>query len=841
MPRRQLVLTALAVALLVLGPGSGTAASAAGDAKAPAQLPAQYRPWLDEVKLLISKQELQTFLALEKDYQRDGFIHRFWEARNPYPGSARNAFKEQWEVRLAKARQEYGNIAEDRARMLLLHGEPGSVLKTDCGALLWPVEVWFYPVGDRMPRGFYLIFWQPSAGGTYRLWRLSDGAGVLLSSFRSALVEAFNQEVNWLIYELQHRCPVDGVAVERALRYAISEEQSAFFNFLEAPPPPRDREWLSTFHAVSTDLPAAAPSLAARLELSYPRRERERTVVAALLRVPKSGAQPAGGPGGSGSYDFLVEGEVLHGTELVESFRYSFGLPASTISGAEIPLVFERLLWPGEYTLIVRLEDLHSHAGHREEQPLEVPAIAEAKAASAAAPSAAALARASPAIKLIPPEGDLQSGAVRLDAEVAGDPEAIRKVTFFLDGKEMLTKARPPFGVELNLGKLPRSREVRAVAYDAAGREVASDTLLLNAPKQRFAVRLLEPQAGVAYRGRVTARAEVRLPDGASLERLELFANDDRVATLYQPPFVQTVPLPAAAGPTVVRAVGYLADGSSTEDLVVVNAPEASERLDVRLVELYASVLDGSNRPVRDLARGDFKVLEDGKEQTLLRFEQVTDLPVHLLLVIDTSASMAHSLPQVQKAALAFVERLITPRDRAALLTFSDTPVLRSQLTSDHAALALALAGLHAERGTAFFDSLVYGLSYMKGIHGQAALLLFTDGDDHLSHLGFDEALAFARRSGVAIYAVGAQVSRLDLQARGRLSKLASETGGRSIFIDSAAELEAVYAAIEQELRARYLLAYQSQNTARDGAFRSVDVRVAGAGREVKTIRGYYP
>jgi hypothetical protein len=65
--------------------------------------------------------------------------------------------------------------------------------------------------------------------------------------------------------------------------------------------------------------------------------------------------------------------------------------------------------------------------------------------------------------------------------------------------------------------------------------------------------------------------------------------------------------------------------------------------------------------------------------------------------------------------------------------------------------------------------------------------------------------------------------------------------GASAFFIDSAAELDGVYAAIEDELRSRYLLAYQPKAPPREGEFRAVEVRVAGAGLRVKTIRGYYP
>jgi Ca-activated chloride channel family protein len=670
----------------------------------------------------------------------------------------------------------------------------------------------------------------------------------------------------------------------RAIDAADREDQDGLFNHLFAPPPPRDVEWLGTFRGLSTDVPAGAAPLPAKVELQFPARDRGRTVMQGLVLVPVAASSPADLEGHR-SFNFLLTGEVLHASELVESFRYRFDLPSAGVAGDTLPLAFERALHPGDYVLVLRVEDLHSHHNFRDERPIAVPAAdslpeigttreppevtaalaaarAELLAAGAAgtaapgsstgsgAPGAAGLA---PNVHLVPPVAAEQTGAVRLVAEASGD--GIRKVTFFLDGKEMLSRLRSPYSVELNLGPVPVTREVRAAAFDAGGRELASDTLLLNAPKQRFAVRLVEPRSGGSYRGRVLARAEVQVPDGASLERLELFLDDQRVATLYQAPWTQLISLPSpaaaasggaggdgVAAASFVRAVAYLADGAATEDLVVINSSNVVEKLDVRLVELYAAVFDRGGRPVGELHEGDFKVFDGGEAQSLLRFERVRDLPVHLLFAIDTSASMAAALPQVQKAALAFLQRTLTPKDRAALLTFSDSPVLRTPFTSNLETLAGALAGLNAERGTALFDSLVYGLSYMKGVqHGQSAVVLFTDGGDHLSRLSFDEALAFARRAGIAIYAIGAHVPRLDLQIRGHLAKLAEETGGRSFFIESASELDGVYAAIEDELRSRYLLAYQPKAAPRAGEFRAVEVRVAGDGMRVKTIRGYYP
>ena len=63
-----------------------------------------------------------------------------------------------------------------------------------------------------------------------------------------------------------------------------------------------------------------------------------------------------------------------------------------------------------------------------------------------------------------------------------------------------------------------------------------------------------------------------------------------------------------------MRAVAYLAGGGSTEDLVLVNSPGFNQKLDVQFVELYTSVVDNRGRPVDGLAKGDFKVFEDGRK-----------------------------------------------------------------------------------------------------------------------------------------------------------------------------------------------------------------------------------
>ena len=81
--------------------------------------------FLDDVDLLIGDEERQAYLALLRPYQKQAFIRRFWEVRDPYPQTARNELEERWTERLALARERYGGLADARSRMLLWNGEPG--------------------------------------------------------------------------------------------------------------------------------------------------------------------------------------------------------------------------------------------------------------------------------------------------------------------------------------------------------------------------------------------------------------------------------------------------------------------------------------------------------------------------------------------------------------------------------------------------------------------------------------------------------------------------------------------------------------------------------------------
>ncbi len=827
--------------------------------KAAETLPAKYRTWIDAVDILLSDEEWDLFLGLTKDYQRDAFIERFWQVRDENPRTPRNEFREGWEARTEEARRRYVNLRDARARAMRLNGIPDSVLTSDCPMVLWPLEVWYFSRSEQTKRELILILYKKWGAGRWRIWDPAEGGvGALIADGaategapvdrdpRSAMA---GEESKGGLARVATCGPDDkGKRIAAAIGWILEKSRDWPFILQKADSAPAapSGEWVQTFESYLTDVPAGAPALEAKLDVEFPGRQRSRTVLQGLVAAPAAEAgvvQLAG----SRSYNFLLTGEVLTKEAeagLFDRFRFRFDVPASEApAGSTIPLVFQRPLRPGEYTLVLKVEDLNSGRFYRVERPVTVPLVeasvpapppSDPDTARVLAAANQALANGDTVVQILPPPGELPTGMNRFDTLTSGD---IAQVTFSLDGKPVLTKKKPPFSVELDLGALPRPRTLTAVGYDLAGRELARDERLVNAAANRFRVRLAEPRRGERYETSVPVRAEVEAPDGETVERVEVYLNETRVATLYQPPYNQAVILPKDQSLAYVRAVAYLSDGNMTEDLVFVNAPDYLEELDVDFVELYTSVTDRQGRPVEGLTAKDFKVEEDGVPQALARFERVTDLPIHAAVALDVSASMEDSLDQARAAALQFLETAVRPKDRAALITFNDRPFLAVKFTKDVNALAGGLAGVKAERGTALYDTIVFTLFYFNGVKGQRAILLLSDGKDEGSRFSWEDALDYARRAGVAIYPIGLGKE----VEKPKLKKLAEETGGRAFFLDDAAGLAPVYAAIEEELHAKYLIAYQSTNTGGGDTFRTVELKVAKPGVEAKTIRGYYP
>jgi len=503
-----------------------------------AALPEKHRAWLAEVDPILAPDEKAAFLGLAKDYQRDAFIKRFWEARDPYPRTARNEFKEAWSVKARAARDLFPDLYDVRARLLLLNGAPDERIESNCPNVFVPLEVWFWSRAERTGSELVLVFYKPYASWPFRLWHPMEGPGVLRPESPLADTDALTSCGD----PGKHRKIVAGIGWISSQPVLQWETLQARF---DSPPDPPGGEWIAAFASYSTDLPEGASPLTARLTVDFPGRAQSRTVVQGLVVVAAEDAGQAQ-VADYRSFDFLLTGEILANGELFDSFRYKFDLP---VSGESLPLAFQRSLRPGTYTLIVKLEDVNSGKVFREERALEVPSRpqeaapalpSDPESARLLAEANAAIGRGEVTLSLLPPVAgnNLPTGLQRFDTLVTG---TVAAVVFALNGKPLLTKRRPPYSVEIDLGTVPQSHLLTATAVDAAGQELASDEIQVNTAPQRFRLRLVEPRRGRHYTGSLLARAALDVPEGQTVERIEIFLDDTRVATLFQPPWEQPV------------------------------------------------------------------------------------------------------------------------------------------------------------------------------------------------------------------------------------------------------------------------------------------------------------
>ncbi|HEX6202469.1 MAG TPA: VWA domain-containing protein [Thermoanaerobaculia bacterium] len=850
--------------------------------------------WQDGAGWLLAEGERAALLGMD-EAARGAWIEGFL-ARDPVPETAENELVLGIAARRALMLDAVASPTDVRGRLLFLHGPPVERLTIDCGLAFRPLEIWTWgdPAGPQEAANVHsVLVYQDTRSGEWRLWLPQHGKRALYTREMEHWLEDWEElrgrGLRARRFDLQacRETPrVDRATGVRGLADADRQRPRAE-DFLAFLAPPSD---LAAWAAAAAATPLPAPPLAtAGLEVRFPASEGQRTTARLVVGLPPGAAEAVVregrlSSGGAEAWDaaFEEEGEVALGAPLsgtsaeeaaatgaerevrlvvegvierdaavFERFRVRFR-PDAPEDDRPLALVLDRPLRP-QADYLVRLavrDEVSGRVGHLA-GAFRVPA--EPRPEDAAPPAADVvvalgedLAREALAgadhLLLVPPEQTVVLGLWRAEALVSGS--RIVRVEFLVDGQAQLVRSRPPFTAELRLDRFPREQVIGAVGYDVAGEVVAVDEVVVNQPRGQLRVRIVEPARGVRMSGRGTARVEVTVPDGRRVERVEIEINEEPVAVLERPPWEAPIEVPGGEGVVYLSATAWLDDGSRAEDVRVLNAPGYIEQVDVALIELYVAAVDRDNHPVPGLAESDFRVLEDGRPQEVRRFEEVRDLPLAVGLVLDTSGSMESSLAEAQRAAEGFLRGVVRPSDTAFAVAFASHPVLLVPPTDDVDAVADAVTGLRANGMTVLHDALVTALYYFRGLEGQKALVLLSDGDDTASAVPWGDALEYARRMNTAVYTIGLGVGRLDVGIRGKLEELARSTGGRSFFIGQATELDGVYEQIEEELRSRYLLAYSSDRPPGAEAgdeFRRVEVEVARPGVTGRTIRGYYP
>jgi VWFA-related protein len=267
--------------------------------------------------------------------------------------------------------------------------------------------------------------------------------------------------------------------------------------------------------------------------------------------------------------------------------------------------------------------------------------------------------------------------------------------------------------------------------------------------------------------------------------------------------------------------------------------------VNVDLVNIYFTVCNKKQRPIVNLDRENFSVLEDGKPQSITNFSRETDVPLTIGVLIDTSGSVRHKVALERDAIIDFLNATLRPGlDKATILTFDSDVQLRQDYTNDAALLATAVKEIRAGGGTRLYDALHFVVDSLNSHDDRKVLIVVTDGDDKSSRHSATDVIELAQRNNVGIYAIS--VNGLDDRPDGSdasdriLETIALETGGIALFPTKPKKLIADFDRINNELHSRYTLAYRSTNPNRDGTFRRIEIISKNNQYAVHSRSGYY-
>jgi len=315
--------------------------------------------------------------------------------------------------------------------------------------------------------------------------------------------------------------------------------------------------------------------------------------------------------------------------------------------------------------------------------------------------------------------------------------------------------------------------------------------------------------------------------------------------------------------------------------------------VDVRVVNVFATVRNKHGEIVPNLTKDDFTLEEDGRPQTIRYFTRETDLPLTLGLLVDTSMSQRRVLDQERSASYTFLDQVLRPnKDLAFVIHFDREVELLQDVTSSRQKLQAALELLqtpqftrnvgsnspasspgshHRGGGTLLYDAVYLASNeMMKKQQGRKALVVLSDGVDTGSQETLASAVEAAERADTLVYSIlfaddqaygnwggygggygGGGMGRHG-GGRGRypqetrpdgkkiLERLSKQTGGRLFEVSKKQSVEQIYDQIQQELRNQYSLGYTPDRTAARAGYHTIRVTTKQKDDIVQARDGYY-
>ena len=258
--------------------------------------------------------------------------------------------------------------------------------------------------------------------------------------------------------------------------------------------------------------------------------------------------------------------------------------------------------------------------------------------------------------------------------------------------------------------------------------------------------------------------------------------------------------------------------------------PSATFQVNVKLVNVFTTVTTPEGAPVSTLTQDDFHVFEDGKPQKIAVFHRESELPLSIVVGVDTSLSTRADQKLELESARRFAHAILRPIDGLSLFEFSEVVDQISPFTSDLKVIDKAVNRIRPGAATALYDMLYLGSEALAERQGRKVMVLITDGGDTISKTSYQQAVRSAQEAEVILYTIiivpiESSAGR-DIGGEHALIQLSKDTGGKYYYASGLEQLDAAFRKISEELRTQYLIAYYPSTRISDSDFRRIDIQV---------------
>ncbi len=272
-------------------------------------------------------------------------------------------------------------------------------------------------------------------------------------------------------------------------------------------------------------------------------------------------------------------------------------------------------------------------------------------------------------------------------------------------------------------------------------------------------------------------------------------------------------------------------------------------RVNVKLVNVYTTVVDEHGAPIGNLVKDDFNLTEDGNPEKISVFQKESELPLSIVIAIDASGSTKKDLKLETDSARKFAHDIVRPIDALSVYSFSEDINEVVPFTADLHRIDRGISEIVPGSATALYDTIYLASRNLMQRQGRKVMVLITDGGDTYSKYTYQDAMRAATQSEVLLYSIimvpVEQSAGRDTGGEHALIQLSKDTGGKHYYAAALPQLDLAFKQISDELRTQYLIGYYPSRRVAGNDFRKIDVQlsptVKNAGLlQVRHRAGYY-